>query len=218
MRGRDKVLSEQHQGAGHASWRLPQKSLIRITTLISFSLLILARPAAGYELRKIEVAHDHGRYSVHMRVTLDAKAADVFAVLSEVKLLPRINPAVRRIHSQPSSAPNSLRVFSEIRLCIAYFCRLIKQVQDMSFEKALDGGVVHARVLPELSDLRHGVAIWRVAQCDAKTCLRFDASLEPDFWVPPLIGPWLIQRKLREEARQTSAGLESLTRLQSSSR
>jgi hypothetical protein len=30
----------------------------------------------------------------------------------------------------------------------------------------------------------------------------------PVFWVPPVIGPWLIRKKMYEEAQRSSLGLE----------
>jgi hypothetical protein len=44
------------------------------------------------------------------------------------------------------------------------------------------------------------------------TCLDVRIELVPAFWVPPVIGPWVIRRKMEEEARLTSAGLEQMAR------
>ena len=37
-------------------------------------------------------------------------------------------------------------------------------------------------------------------------------ELVPAFWVPPVIGPWVIRRKIDEEARRTGTGLERTAR------
>jgi hypothetical protein len=36
------------------------------------------------------------------------------------------------------------------------------------------------------------------------------SAVEPDFWIPPFIGPWLIERKLRSETLETVRNLERL--------
>jgi hypothetical protein len=36
--------------------------------------------------------------------------------------------------------------------------------------------------------------------------------VEPDFWIPPLIGPWLIKRKLLSETLETVDNLEQLAK------
>ena len=38
----------------------------------------------------------------------------------------------------------------------------------------------------------------------------FDAEIEPAFWVPPLIGPYLIARELRRQAQVTAESIERL--------
>ena len=40
--------------------------------------------------------------------------------------------------------------------------------------------------------------------------MRFRSEIEPAFWVPPLIGPWLIQRALQAETLKSVANLERL--------
>ena len=70
------------------------------------------------------------------------------------------------------------------------------QVQDV---KQHAGGMIEAVTVPALSDFRRGIYRWQLRGENAATRMRFTAVLEPDFWVPPLIGPWMIKRKLLEE-------------------
>ena len=75
------------------------------------------------------------------------------------------------------------------------------------------GGVLRARLLAQGGDFRAGSGRWVVGSCPAAplvSCLRVRIELVPTFWVPPLIGPWVLRRKMEEEARRTSAGLEHM--------
>jgi len=80
----------------------------------------------------------------------------------------------------------------------------------MRYAPRPDGGDLHAEVLPAQSDFSYGRADWQFRPAGTSTHLRFSAELEPAFWVPPLLGPWLVERSLREEAERTSAGIERL--------
>ncbi|MGQ0502109.1 MAG: SRPBCC family protein [Panacagrimonas sp.] len=166
--------------------------------------------ALAFELLDIAVERADARYRVHMSVTLDASARAAYEVFSDVTQLPRINPAVLEARTLPEPVAAGQRVMTRVRVCISFFCRQLRQVQDMQFLPGATGGEIRAEVIPERSDLRYGRASWSLEDCGHRACLRFDAELEPDFWVPPLIGPWLIQRKLRGEAMETSAGIERL--------
>src|SRR3546814_6184254 len=75
----------------------------------------------------------------------------------------------------------------------------LKQVQDVRDSHTTERYQLDALVIPALSNLRYGKAHWQLERCDAQTCLNFSAELEPDFWVPPLLGPWLIKRTMRRE-------------------
>lgn len=175
--------------------------------------LLLASPSAlAFELEQIEVLHTPPRYEVSMQVRLNTPAQAAFSVFSDITLLPQINPAIRKAKVLGELPDNVRRVYTQVHLCVALFCKQIEQVQDMRFESTNEGARVQAQVLPELSDLRFGEAHWTFRSCGAQTCLTFHTRMEPKFWVPPLIGPWLIQRKLKTEAMETSAGLERLAR------
>ena len=165
-------------------------------------------PLAAYELDHVAVDRQADRYRIDLRVRLAATPADAYAAFADVNRLPSINPAVKRVRMMEGAPPGQQRVYTRVRVCVSFFCRELEQVQDMEHRTEAEGGQIHARVIPELSNLRFGEAHWTLKGCGDMTCLSFVATLEPAFWVPPLIGPWLIQRKLREEAMQTSAGIE----------
>lgn len=190
-------------------------------TLPDLGLLAIAITAVGaasaYQVQQVSVDRHGDRYDLHMTVELDVAASAAYAALADPMLLPRINPAVREVSVTRTGGSSSTdkRVATVIRLCVSFFCRRLRQVQDMQFAADDQAYRIHAKVLPQLSDLRHGEANWHLIPCGSRTCLSFDAQLEPDFWIPPLIGPWLVQRKLHEQAMQTSAGIERVAREQS---
>lgn len=179
---------------------------------------LFAGRAQAVQIDQLQVTQNGARYRLHMQLRLDAEPARAYAVFADHRNLPRINPAVRSVQALPVPASlqntSDARLRTELRVCVSWFCRTLVQVQDMRHEPAADGGTLSAQVLPELSDLRYGLALWRIWNCapQAPACLSFEAELDPKFWIPPFIGPWLMERKLRAEAIQTSQGIERLAR------
>jgi hypothetical protein len=90
---------------------------------------------------------------------------------------------------------------------VYFFCKTVHQVQDVT---EVPGRYISASVLPAMSDFRHGVARVYMWPEGAHTRIRVLAEVEPDFWIPPLIGPWIISRKLHSEALETMRNLERL--------
>lgn len=173
--------------------------------------LLTAAPAGAAVIEALSVAHQEQRYEVDLFAVLDAPAPAAYAAFAEPANLPRINPSVKRVQVLGRSSAG-LRVYTEVQVCSVWYCRSLHQLQDMRFAPRADGGAMHAALLPQQGDFRFGEADWDFQAVDAKTRLHFHADLEPTFWVPPVVGPWLIGRALRREAENTCAGIERLAR------
>jgi uncharacterized protein YndB with AHSA1/START domain len=159
-------------------------------------------PAAGAaDIEEVAVARDGDRYSVAMTVVLAAPADAVYAAMTDFEALPRINPNIVL-----SETDDDGRLHTLVELCVAFFCRKVEQWQTVTTDAPHR---LNMTVLPERSDLRYGEAEWTfVALTPATSRMRFRTEIVPDFWVPPVIGPWIIQRKLHEQAVITAKGLE----------
>lgn len=144
-----------------------------------------------------------------MTVELDAEPATAYAVLTRFENLPDINPAVQRVQIRSRTADQAV-LETDVRVCVLWFCKVLVQVQDMTQAATSAGGTLTAAVRPDESNLRFGHAHWQIEPCNHRTCLEFNAEIEPDFWIPPVIGPWVVRRKLEQEALQTSEGIERL--------
>lgn len=179
---------------------------------LGLACALTATAAPAVQIDRIDVSRAGPLYRVAMRVKLDAPPARAWAVFSEYENLPRIHHAVREVRRLDGAGSGAQRLLTEVRVCVSFYCRVLQQEQDMRPEPGEAGGRLSATVLPQSRDLKSGHAVWNIRACGGGSCLDFDAELEPRFWVPPLIGPWLIQRKLREEAIQTSEGIERLAR------
>jgi hypothetical protein len=155
----------------------------------------------------IDVAHEGKRYRVTMRARMDVDAARAYAVFTDFPRLVEINPAIIKAEPIDGAAPGQQRVHTQVRVCVMSICRIFDQVQDMQLQPPEQ---LNAQVIPELSNLRFGQAQWRIWDHDGEAHLHFSAEIEPDFWIPPLVGPWLIKRKLQSEAEETANGIEQL--------
>ncbi len=129
--------------------------------------------------------------------------------------MPRYNPDLRRVRVEPTGQPDRVRLFVTVHACVLIFCKTLHQEQIVTAKPDTDGGVLRARLLPQGGSFRSGHARWRVRPCTrdgARSCLTAHLELQPAFWVPPLIGPWILRDKMAEEARRAGIGLEHVAR------
>lgn len=162
---------------------------------------------AAAQIETLKVDHAGDRYWVSMRVLLDAPAAAAYRAFADPRNLRAINPAVEDMSVQADGG-----LYTQVRICAGVFCKVMRQVQSMRYTPRSDGGHISATVDPARSDLSFGAAQWDFAAQGARTRLEFAAALEPKFWIPPFLGPWLVESSLRQQAQRTCAGIESLAR------
>ena len=93
------------------------------------------------------------------------------------------------------------------RTCILVFCKTIRQVKDVT---SISPGVLVTENVAELSDFAAGHETWRIVPHGARTRVSYAGMLEPAFRVPPVIGPWIVKRKLRQRLVATARRLERL--------
>lgn len=173
-----------------------------------FWLLILSNAQGlAATIDALEVERVGKRYVMTMDARLNCVADRAYKIFVDYRQLPRIHPSIISAVREPGAPAGAQRLHSKIELCFLGFCRVLDQVQDMYREPPEH---LKAIVLPERSNLRYGTANWRIWDDGGETRMQFEAVMEPDFWVPPLIGPWIIRRTLRREAVYTAEAIESL--------
>ena len=164
-----------------------------------------AATASAGKVTTALVTHEGGHYFVEVDALVEVTETDARALLTDYNNLDRVNPSVEVSEVMIRRGPGDHRVRTVTRACVWFFCKRIHQVQDVT--EGLDGSIV-ATVLPEQSDLRHGYARVDMWQESEGTRILIRSEVEPDFWIPPLIGPWVIKKKLRSEALETVRNLE----------
>jgi hypothetical protein len=153
------------------------------------------------------VTHAGGRYELEIRARIDAPREVVRRAITDYANLAAINPDIEVSELLGTTEAGVSTVRTVIQVCILVFCKQVEQLQRVTQP---DAQTIEAEVIPEGSDFRSGFARWRLASpTEMTTELQFTETFEPDFWVPPVIGPWLIQRKLVREVAETVMHIEA---------
>lgn len=177
--------------------------------VFALAAAITTQTVEAVDVRDIKVSHNDGRYRIFMRVDLATDATAAMDAFTHYPNLTQINPAVKRVDVLNEDGDKA-RIRTNIKICILWLCKNVNQTQVMHRR----GLRLDATVVPNESDLKFGEAKWHVWDCSRdgreRACLTLHADLEPDFWVPPLVGPFVMKRMLAEEARITSRGIEKI--------
>lgn len=177
-----------------------------ITRLTALWLLTIAVATAG-EVISVSVEHFEQRYVVEIDARFNTSAERLRELLTDFPNLNRINDSIQSSEVLEVNSPQHHCVRTVAKVCVAMLCKKIVQVQDVS---VLPDGNLLATIRATRSDFSYGEARWDFWKENTMTRMRFRSEIEPAFWVPPLIGPWLIRRALQEEAVKSVVNLERL--------
>ncbi len=168
-------------------------------------LALCAFGALAGEVYTALVTHQSGSYFVEVDALISAPEPAVRHLLTDYEHLSRVNPAIESSEILLERKAGDYQVRTVTKACVWFYCKHIHQVQNVI--ESQDGSIT-AVVVPELSDFQHGYARVNIWQEPDGTRVLIRSEVRPDFWIPPIIGPWLIKRKLRSEALETVQNLE----------
>jgi len=123
----------------------------------------------------------------------------------------RLDPAIIDSEILPSPDAGVVRVRIRIADCIAFFCMKIDRVEDV---RELQHGGLQVTTIPTLGSFKSGHAEWKILGMEERTQVIYQAQMEPDFFIPPLIGSYLVTQKLRQSILSSLVKIECIARIQ----
>jgi hypothetical protein len=175
---------------------------------ITFAVAVVATAAVAATLESIEVTHDGDVYSLFAETRLDASPDAIRAVLLDYDRFSRIS-SVYKEHGYLDPAPDGTPiVYTRMEGCLTrLFCKSMTRVERLEISTSQR---IRTVTIPEQSDFKQSISEWFIEPSGAGARVTYTLIMEPDFWVPPLIGPAFLQHKLR---RGGGTALERIERL-----
>lgn len=173
-------------------------------TLVALAILV-ASTALALDEEDVSIEKLGRAYRIHMAFDVPASVDQIKSVLTDFAHPSRLSSAVmaREVLGEQDGA---VRVRTEFRDCVVFFCKTMMLVHDVS----VSATEVRADVVAERSDFRNGFLRWSINGLgDGSSHVVFNAVMEPDFFVPPLIGGYLVGKALRKQALATAQNLVS---------
>ena len=180
-----------------------------IRCLTIFGMLCLAGNVHAAQFYSLKVSHDGGRYQVSADVHLAASLPQVYKVLTDYNHLTRITGAILQSRLLKQLDAHTYLVFIESRACVLFFCHSIQETQQVMELTPQD---IVADVIPQQSNVKMGSSSWHLDPEGDGTRMHWEMTIIPNFWIPPLIGPALVEGEMRAQGEYTAEGVEKLAR------
>lgn len=177
-----------------------------------FILLALLLPATGAwsaEMNYIDMWKEGDRYILRSESYIEAPPQLVFDTLMDYENFYRISGGIKETRFLAPDIDGTLRAYSRVESCVLFFCRSVEKVERVIVRSPRE---IVLEVIPEESDFSYNHSRWLILPDGSGTRLGFEMEMETDFWIPPLIGPWAIKRKLESAAMTMARRVEEMAR------
>lgn len=191
--------------AATATRRQPAPLAVALLTFLLVSAA--ATHAQAHEPLTATIAFADGTYHYTFGTVVDAPLSAVRAIVTDYEHQQRLNDSITESRVLARFADGSLKRLLRLEQCVVGICFTLNYVEMVVEEDKL----VTTTIVPGEGNFRDGVVRWQFdAQPDGRTRVTVDARQTPDFWIPPVIGPWVLERVYRREVRETC---DNITRL-----
>ena len=163
--------------------------------------------ATAADLRTIHVDHAKGRYTVSSEVWFDASVEQVFEVFRRWDLSTKFSSAIAESRDIAADEYGRPGYYVRNEGCLLFFC---KSFVRQGYVELKVNEELRAFADPEISDFKLSNESWTFVAEDGGTVVTYRLLMEPKFWVPPGIGPYLIKRKFRNNGGEAIDRIEAI--------
>ncbi len=199
-------MSSRTRSRGCSRRRRTRRTLIdsRRAALI-IAALGVALPAAAADMRTVTVDRDGERYRMRSEVYFEVDRISLYEVFRDWDLSPNFSSWVVEARNLEPDETGRSGFYIRNHGCVLFVCKtLVREgyVDDDPYE------LIRATADAERSDFEISNETWRFESEGNGTVVVYELVMAPKFWVPPVIGPWILKRKLKSD------GTDALNRIE----
>jgi hypothetical protein len=163
------------------------------------------------ETVEVQVEREGGAYHIYFEILINAPRGRVYEIMTDYANLQELSPGIVSSELLSGEAGGDARVDITLKPCVWVLCKTMHKVSTVTINAY--GAIVYTTV-PEFSDFKKGKeqVIVQESQTPGQTRVTYTARLVPDFFVPPLIGPWLMRKHIMQNLSVSNSRVEKLAR------
>jgi len=177
----------------------------------ALSALGVGALAAAATIDGLDVTKQRGRYSLEANARLDATPESIYSVLTDFddNAYSRISRAYKESRYLDPADDGTPIVYTRMEGCMLWHCMTLERTERLETQAPR---WIKSTALPESSNFKHAISEWVLERDGDGTKLIYKLEMEPDFFVPPVVGPWALKRMLSQGGQRAITGIERLAR------
>jgi hypothetical protein len=181
--------------------------VIEMAYIFAIAAFFCWTPTQAVEVFNVTVQVDGDVYHLRGESIIEAPADFIFEILMDYENFHRIASGIAETRFVEPTEDGVPMGYTRIDSCVWFFCRKFEKVETI---QAAAPTWIHTEAVPEESDFKINNTTWALEAVDGGTLVTYAADMDPAFWVPPLIGPWVLKNKLAESAETIGIRIEYL--------
>jgi hypothetical protein len=175
--------------------------------VVALGALAASTLAAAATIDELDVTRHRGRYSLAAEARLDATPESIYAVLTDFgdngySRISRAYKESRYLEPAPDGTP---LIYTRMEGCALWHCMSLERTERLETDAP---HWIKSTTLPEGSNFKYSTSEWLLERDGENTKMTYKLEMEPDFFVPPVVGPWYLKRTLSQ------GGLRAVTRIE----
>ncbi len=159
------------------------------------------------ELRNIEVDRKDGRYFLTSEVWFDTDVESIYAVFLDYDLASKFSGFIVESRNLRPDVNGQRGFYIRNHGCVWFYCKSFERTGYVEHEPYL---YIRSTADAEVSDFHASLESWTFEAEGEGTVVEYNFEFEPKFWIPPLIGPYVLQRKLKNDSIRALHRIEAL--------
>lgn len=180
---------------------------VAIPWIITLGLLIASMISSSASLKESSIKYRDKKFLYSFEAQINAHQEKVLDKLHNFEQWDRLNDNISRSEVLETLPGNKIKRLLTLTQCIFTFCFNLKFVEVVTLSK----NKLEMNIVAGEGNFSAGRAIWEtVSKGPDKTWIRVNATLTPDFWIPPLIGPLVLEKVFLKQINKTIETIETL--------
>lgn len=177
----------------------------------AFAALAVSAAAVAATVEQLDVKRQRGRYSLEAEARLAASPESIYAVLTDFddNGYSRISRAYKESRYLEPAADGTPLVYTRMEGCALWHCMTLERTERLETKAPY---WIKSTTLPEGSNFKYSTSEWMLERDGENTKMTYKLEMEPDFLVPPVVGPWYLKRTLSQGGQRAVVRIERLAR------
>jgi hypothetical protein len=172
-------------------------------------LFVLCGAVQAAELREVSMDKEDGVFRLRSVVWFDARQEPLYAVFLNYDLTEKFSSFVVESRNLGPDENGQRRFFIRNEGCVWFFCKSFERTGVVRHERHT---YIRSTAYADQSDFETSVETWTFEAEGAGTRVVYTWQFRPTFWIPPLIGPYVLQHKLERDAIRALNRIEAIAR------